>query len=97
MSDNLEPNDERPCLHCLIGDLIDEFYGEYGTLSGETNAVDVNEIITALAKTVAEITYGSDAVERKRVMDDLTREIAEFEAEFLERDTAGASTSTARH
>jgi hypothetical protein len=97
MSDNVETNDERPCLHCLIGDLIDEFYGEYGTLTGETNAIDVSEIMTALAKTVAEITYGSDAAERKRVMDDLTREIAEFEAEFHERDNAGATTSTARH
>jgi hypothetical protein len=26
-----EANDERPCLHCLIGDLIDEFYAEYGS------------------------------------------------------------------
>jgi hypothetical protein len=26
MSENPEANDERPCLHCLIGDLISEFY-----------------------------------------------------------------------
>jgi len=67
MSDNPESNDERPCLHCLIGDLIDEFYAQYGSLSGEANAIDVDEIITALAKTVAEMTFGSDAVERQRV------------------------------
>ena len=30
-----EANDERPCLHCLIGDLIDEFYAEYGSLTGD--------------------------------------------------------------
>ena len=53
MSDNPESNDERPCLHCLIGDLIDEFYAQYGSLSGETDTIDVDEIITALAKTVA--------------------------------------------
>jgi hypothetical protein len=35
MSDTTESNDERPCLHCLIGDVIDEFYAEYGSLSGE--------------------------------------------------------------
>jgi len=50
MSDNPESNDERPCLHCLIGDLIDEFYAQYGSLSGETDTIDVDEIITALAK-----------------------------------------------
>ena len=82
MSDNPESNDERPCLHCLIGDLIDEFYAQYGSLSGETDTIDVDEIITALAKTVAEMTFGSDAVERQRVLEDLTREISEFEAEY---------------
>jgi len=52
MSDNSESNEERPCLHCLIGDVIDDFYGEYGSLSGEKDAIDVDEIITALAKSV---------------------------------------------
>ena len=28
MSENTEANDERPCLRCLIGDLITEFYAE---------------------------------------------------------------------
>ena len=35
MSDSIESNEERPCLHCLIGDVIDDFYAEYGSLSGE--------------------------------------------------------------
>jgi hypothetical protein len=92
MSDNPESNDERPCLHCLIGDLIDEFYAEYGSLSGEKDTLDVDEIITALAKTVAEITYGSDAATRQRVVDDLIREISQFEAEY-----ASSSGSEMRH
>ena len=82
MSHNPEPNDERPCLHCLIGDLIDEFYAEYGSLSGETDTIDADEIITALAKTVADMTFGADAVLRRRILEDLTREISEFEAEY---------------
>jgi hypothetical protein len=92
MSDNTESNDERPCLHCLIGDVIDDFYAEYGSLTGEKDAIDVDEIITALAKTVAELTYGSDAALRQRILDDLTREISEFEAEF-----ANAPASDMRH
>src|SRR5260370_5749543 len=82
MSDSIESNDERPCLHCLIGDVIDDFYAEYGSLSGEKDAIDVDEIITALAKTVAELTYGSDAALRQRVLDDLMRGLSQFEAEF---------------
>ena len=92
MSDTPESNDERPCLHCLIGDLIDEFYAEYGALSGEKDTLDVEEIISALAKTVAEITYGSDAATRQRVVDDLVREISQFEAEY-----ASSAGSEMRH
>ena len=82
MSDSSESNDERPCLHCLIADVIDDFYAEYGSLSGEKDAVDVDEIIAALAKTVAEMTYGSNAALRQRILEDLMREISEFESEF---------------
>jgi hypothetical protein len=92
MSDESDSNEERPCLHCLIGDVIDDFYAEYGSLSGEKDAVDVDEIITALAKTVAELTYGSDAALRQRILEDLMREISQFESEF-----ADAPASDMRH
>jgi hypothetical protein len=92
MSDNPESNDDRPCLHCLIGDLIDEFYAEHGSLSGEIDTIDADEIITALAKTVADMTFGADTALRQRILEDLTREISKFEAEY-----ANASPSDARH
>jgi hypothetical protein len=92
MSDSPKPNDERPCLHCLIGDVIDEFYAEYGSLSGEVDTIDADEVITAIAKTVAEMTFGSNAALRQRILEDLTREISKFEAEY-----ANASGSDARH
>jgi hypothetical protein len=82
MADNPDSNDERPCLHCLIADLIDEFYAEYGSPSGEKDTVDMDEIISALGKVVAEMTYGSDAEVRRRVLEDLTQEIARFEEEY---------------
>src|SRR5262249_2620347 len=84
MSDATESDDERPCLHCLIGDVIDDFYAEYGSLSGEKDTIDVDEIITALAKTVAEMTFGSDAALRQRILEDLTREISQFEGGFAD-------------
>ncbi len=92
MSDNPESNDERPCLHCLIADVIDEFYAEYGSLSGEKDTADMDEIISALGKTIAEMTFGSDPAVRQRVLEDLTSEIARFESEY-----ASTSGSDLRH
>jgi hypothetical protein len=97
MSENPEVEEERPCLHCLIGDLIDEYYGEYGSPSGETDVIDVNEIMTSLAKIVAEITSGSDAAEGRRIVDDLSREIAKFDAEYREQAASGVSGFDVRH
>ncbi len=69
-------------MHCLIGDAIDDFYAEYGSTSGDRDAIDVDEVITALAKTVAELTYGSDGELRQQVLDTLMQQISEFESEF---------------
>ena len=97
MSDNPEVEDERPCLHCLIGDLIDEYYGEYGSPSGEADVIDVSEIMTSLAKIVAEITSGSDAVEGRRIVEELSREISKYDAEYREHAASGASGFDVRH
>jgi hypothetical protein len=82
MSEDRELSEERPCLHCLIGDVIDDFYAEYGSVGGEADTIDVDEIITALAKTVADLTYRSDPALRQRVLEDLNREISRFETEY---------------
>ena len=92
MSDHPESNAGRPCLHCLIGDVIDEFYAEYGSLSGEADTIDADEVVMAIAKIVADMTFGSNAALRQRILEDLTREISKFEAEY-----ANASGSDARH
>jgi hypothetical protein len=91
-----EPNDERPCLHCLIAELIDEFYTEYGSLSGEMDTIDVDELITAFAKLVADVSSSCDAALRRRILEELKREIARFEAEFQAED-ASTSASEVRH
>jgi hypothetical protein len=77
--------------------VIDDFYAEYGSLSGETDAIDVDEIMTALAKTVAELTFNSDAALRAQLLEDLTRDIATFETEFREQSAAGTSGRDMRH
>jgi hypothetical protein len=70
MSDTEGSRDERPCLHCLIGETIEDFYAEYGTLSGETEAIDVDEIISALG-TMADLISGSEPSLRQRIIEDL--------------------------
>jgi hypothetical protein len=97
MSEDPEVEDERPCLHCLIGDLIDEYYGEYGSPSGEPDVIDVGEIMTSLAKIVAEITSGSDAAEGRRIVEELSREISKYDAEYREHAASGASGFDVRH
>jgi hypothetical protein len=92
MSDDPASNEERPCLHCLIADAIDEFYAEHGSSSGEKDTIDMDEIISALGKTVAELTFGADPTERQRIIDDLLSEISRFEAEY-----ASAPGSDMRH
>jgi hypothetical protein len=92
MSDTEGSNDERPCLHCLIADTIDDFYAEYGSQSGEKDTIDMDEIISALGKTVAELISGSDPSLRQRIIEDLMSEITRFEAEY-----ASAPGSDMRH
>lgn len=97
MSQTSEPTDERPCLHCLIGDLIDDFYGEFGSLAGKPDTIDTNELLSALAKTLAELTYDSDAAQHQRMMEDFLRDVSKFETEFSEAQLAETPASDARH
>ena len=59
------------------------------TTSGETDVIDIDETISALAKTVADLTYGSDAAARQRIKDDLMRDIAEFETDYEQEPGPG--------
>jgi len=97
MSDDQEANEERPCLHCLIVELIDDFFAEYPVAPGEPNTIDTDEVITAVAKTVAELTSSQDGAIRQNMIEQLTREIMNFDAEFREQDTMGTVRSHARH
>jgi len=69
-----EQNDEeRPCLHCMMVELIDDYFAEYPATAGGADKVDTgeaDEVIVAVAKTVAELTsrqgrYGPTAVDRR--------------------------------
>ncbi len=96
MSDDQGQSEERPCLHCLIVDLIEEFFAEYPA-PGESDTLDTDEVITAVAKTVAELTCSGDAAARQNIIEQLMREIMKYDAEFREQEAMGTSGSHARH
>ena len=46
-----QDTEERPCLHCMMVELIENFFAEYPAASGEPDTIDTDEVIIALAKT----------------------------------------------
>jgi hypothetical protein len=97
MSDDQEANEERPCLHCLIVELIDDFFAEYSAAAGESDTIDTDEVITAVAKTVAELTSSREGAVRRNMIEQLMREIMNYGAEFRKQDAIGTDRSLARH
>ena len=89
--------EERPCLHCMMVELIEDFFAENPAMSGEPDTIDTDEVITALAKTVADLTCSQNGTVRHQIIETLMREIMEYDAEFRREDASGAVTSVARH
>ena len=96
MSDERD-DQERPCLHCMIVELIDDFFDEYPAATGETETIDPDEVVTAIAKTVAGITYGQNGTIRQQLIEQLMREIMDYDAEFRREAGTSAMGSDARH
>jgi hypothetical protein len=92
-------DEERPCLHCMMVELIDDFFAEYPATAGsdKVDTGEADEVIEAIAKTVAELTSQQDGVIRQQVIEQLMREIMKYDAEFRREDVAGAIASHARH
>jgi hypothetical protein len=89
--------DERPCLHCLIIELIDNFFADYPVSSEDPDIVDPDEVVTAVAKTVAELTCGQDAASRQNLIEQLMREVMKYDTEYRQQDELGVPGSGARH
>jgi hypothetical protein len=93
-----QANEERPCLHCMMVELIDQFYAENPASIDEPDTIDTDELITAVAKTVAELTCSQDGAGRQQIIENLMREIMDCDVEFRREETPGTtSSSVARH
>jgi hypothetical protein len=91
---------ERPCLHCMIVELIDDFFAEYPATPDRSDTVDTDEadeVIVAIAKTVVELTCSQDGMIRQQLIEQLMREIMNYDAEFRREDAVSAIGSHARH
>jgi hypothetical protein len=97
MSEDQEDTDERPCLHCLIIELVDDFFAQYPVAMGEPDTIDTDEVVTAVAKTVAELTSSQDVAVRQSIIERLMHEIMNYDSEFRQQDAMGVVRSEARH
>ena len=91
---------ERPCLHCMMVELIDDFFAEHPptAASDPVDTAEADEVINAVAKTVAELTSQQDGIIRQQVIELLMRQIMHYDAEIRREDAAeGAIASQARH
>ena len=73
------------------------FFAEYPTATAEPDTIDPDEVVTAIAKTVAELTCGQDGTVRQQLIERLMREIMDYDAEFRRDAGTNAMGSNARH
>jgi hypothetical protein len=83
----------------MMVELIDDFFAEYPAAAGsdKVNTGEADEVIDAIAKTVAELTSQQDGVIRQEVIEQLMRQIMHHDAEFRREEAVGAIGSHARH
>jgi hypothetical protein len=94
-----QQTEERPCLHCMMVELIDDFFAENpATASSEkVDTGEADEVIDAIAKTVAELTSQQDGVIRQQVIEHLMQQIMHYDGEFRREEAIPAGGSHAKH
>jgi len=60
-------------------------------------ADEADEVIDAIAKTIAELTSQQDGVIRQQVIEQLMRQIMHYDAEFRREEATSAVGSNAKH
>jgi hypothetical protein len=83
----------------MIVELIDDFFAEYPA-AGASDKVDTDEadeVIDAIAKTVAELTSQQDGVIRQELVEQLMRQIMHDDAEFRREEATSVVSSNVKH
>src|SRR6476660_2815002 len=90
---------ERPCLHCMMVELIDDFFAEYPATAApdKVDTGEADEVIEAVAKTIAELTSQQDGFIRQQVIEQLMQQILHYDGEFRREEATSAVGSHAKH
>jgi hypothetical protein len=80
-------------------ELIDDFFAEYPATGGsdKVDTAEADEVIDAIAKTVAELTSQQDGVIRQHVIEQLMRQIMHYDSEFRREEATSAVGSSSKH
>jgi hypothetical protein len=93
--------EERPCLHCMMVELIDDFFADNPATVGsdKVDTSEADEVIDAIAKTVAELTSQQDGIIRQQVIEHLMQQIMhyDYDGEFRREEATSAVGSHAMH
>ena len=83
----------------MMVELIDDFFAEYPATaaSDKVDTTEADEVIDAIAKTVAELTSQQDGFIRQQVIEQLMRQIMDYDAEFRREEATSAVGSNAKH
>jgi hypothetical protein len=65
--------------------------------SGKVDTDEADEVIDAVAKTVAEMTSRQDGFIRQQVIEQLMRQIMHYDAEFRREEATSTVSSDAKH
>jgi hypothetical protein len=95
----VQNDQDRPCLHCMMVELIDDFLAQNPTTpsSDKVDTGEADEVIDAIAKTVAELTSQQDGVIRQQLIEQLMQQIMHYDGEFRHEEAIPAAGSRAKH
>jgi hypothetical protein len=83
----------------MMVELIHNFFAEYPATAGsdKVDTAEADEVIDAIAKTVAELTSQQDGAIRQQVIEQLMHQIMHSDGEFRREEPTSAVGSNARH
>ena len=83
----------------MMVELIDDFFAEYPSTAGsdKVDTEEADEVIDAIAKTIAELTSQQDGFIREQVIEQSMRQFMQYDAEFRREGATFAVGSSAKH
>ena len=83
----------------MMVELIGDFFAEYpaSAASDKIDTAEADEVIDAIAKTVAELTSQQDEFIRQQVIEQLMQQIMHYDGEFRREEATSAAGSSAKH